>query len=156
MRDIPGYSGYAVTEDGKVWSHISQRWLSTSSTPRGHLQVNLTVEGKTRSAYVHHLVLFAYTGPRPEGLLGLHVDDDKSNNDWSNLIWDTQLENMLHAKQNGLIGKHPSRQFSDDDIRSIRLRHREGETPGSIANKLGCSHMVIRHILKGHTYKEVL
>jgi HNH endonuclease/NUMOD4 motif len=67
----------------------------------GHLTVRLTGQ---RIRYVHQLVLEAFVGPCPEGLNGLHWDDDRSNNHISNLYWGTQSENMFDSVRNN---RHP-------------------------------------------------
>jgi len=43
MKDIPGYEGrYAATEDGRVWSHISGKFLRPARAKRsGHFMVSL-------------------------------------------------------------------------------------------------------------------
>jgi hypothetical protein len=50
---------------------------------------------------VHHLVLLAFIGPRPDGLQGLHFDDDASNNSLGNLRWGTPSANMHDCIRNG-------------------------------------------------------
>lgn len=63
----------------------------------GHLSVDL---GRKRRR-IHILVLEAFVGPRPEGMLGLHRDDDKSNNAVENLYWGTYSDNAADAVRNG-------------------------------------------------------
>ena len=42
MKDIKGYEGlYAITEDGRVWSYITKRYLKQMNDKDGYLQVNL-------------------------------------------------------------------------------------------------------------------
>ena len=43
---------------------------------------------------VHSLVCEAFNGPRPEGLVCCHVDEDWRNNLPSNLEWGTQRDNL--------------------------------------------------------------
>ncbi len=50
---------------------------------------------------VHHLILEAFVGPRPDGMIGLHRDDDRTNNTVSNLRWGTYSDNRLDAFRNG-------------------------------------------------------
>lgn len=50
---------------------------------------------------VHRLVLEAFVGPCPPGLVGCHKDDDKDNNQLVNLEWNTQKVNIQQARTNG-------------------------------------------------------
>lgn len=50
---------------------------------------------------VHHVVAELFIGPRPEGLLVRHLDDDKENNCVSNLAYGTHYDNSQDAIRNG-------------------------------------------------------
>lgn len=50
---------------------------------------------------VHAVVLNAFVGPRPDGMVCRHLDDDKTNNALSNLCWGTPRENQLDVVRNG-------------------------------------------------------
>lgn len=113
-RPVVGFEGrYEVSSDGKVRS-IDQSGVGSrgrlkfrpgrelSACPagksRGHLVVNL---GR-KQRYVHHLVLEAFAGLRPEGTEARHLDDDPSNNHLDNLAWGTRRENVLDQVRNGI------------------------------------------------------
>ena len=51
--------------------------------------------------YIHHLVLEAFVGPRPQGMVGRHADDQAENNALSNLSWGTVSENNYDLVANG-------------------------------------------------------
>ena len=55
--------------------------------------------------YVHHLVAEAHHGPRPEGLLALHADDDPNNPSAGNIRWGTAAENAADAHKNRIRTK---------------------------------------------------
>ena len=111
---VPGYDGlYEVSDQGRVKSLdriVRSRWgtdkplrgriLQQSSQGR-YLVVTLYREGKPKMFMVHHLVLLAFIGPRPDGLQGLHFDDDASNNSLGNLRWGTPADNMHDCIRNG-------------------------------------------------------
>lgn len=66
---------------------------------QGHyLEVGL---GRGTRRYVHILVLEAFVGLRPPGLMGLHEDDDKLNNRVGNLRWGDRSDNQLDMVRNG-------------------------------------------------------
>lgn len=52
-----------------------------------------SLDGDQRMMYVHHAVLLAFVGPRPEGLLTRHLDGNCLNNRLDNLRYGTKSEN---------------------------------------------------------------
>lgn len=50
---------------------------------------------------VHSLVLEAFVGPCPPGMMARHLDDDPTNNSLGNLCWGTRSENSHDAVRNG-------------------------------------------------------
>lgn len=101
--DVLGYEGlYEVSSTGQV----RNKRTGLTRTPqvdsqRGHLCVLLYRNNKPVGKQISHLVLEAFVGPRPDGLLALHWDDDPLNNDLTNLRWGTHSENRLDMVRNG-------------------------------------------------------
>ena len=87
MKDIKNYEGlYAVTEDGKVWSYGSNKWLSPLNS-RGYCRVQLCKGGKVTAYLIHRLVAEAYLS-NPLNLPHVnHKDENKANNSVANLEW---------------------------------------------------------------------
>lgn len=75
--------------------------LALRPDPKGHLRITLSRPGYQDERMVHHLVLEMFVGPRPEGMHGLHWDDDKDNNRLVNLRWGTRSDNSRDAIRNG-------------------------------------------------------
>jgi hypothetical protein len=90
MRPIPGFPGYQVTSDGRVWSDVSGKFLKTSPDARGYFQVNLYREKRPTHILVHTLVLIAFVGPRPSGMECRHLNDNPQDNGLDNLRWGTR------------------------------------------------------------------
>jgi hypothetical protein len=147
MRPVKGHEGeYSVTEDGRVWSHKTGKFLKPGTTDRGYLKVTLH-----KDAFIHVLVAEAYV-PNPEGLPEVnHEDGDKANNRSSNLTWTTSQGNKIHAVQTGL---HKTR-LSMDQVREIRLRSSNGESGLSIASDYLVSPDVIWRIIKRKMYAHI-
>ena len=105
MKDIKNYEGlYAVTEDGRVWSYRSNKFM-TPAQNNGYLFVNLYKEHKLKKAYIHRLVAEAYL-PNPNNYLEVnHVDENKDNNALSNLEWCTRQYNNSYGTRNERISK---------------------------------------------------
>lgn len=53
--------------------------------------------GRGRNRSVHVLVAEAFLGPRPDGLMVCHNDNDPTNNVVANLRYDTQSSNVLDS-----------------------------------------------------------
>lgn len=104
---VQGFDLYEVSDRGSVRSlprdfpRLKGRVLKPGITPKGHRFVVLSHRGVPSTKSVHILVLEAFIGPRPEGMLGLHRDDDKSNNTVENLYWGTYSDNAADAVRNG-------------------------------------------------------
>lgn len=102
MKDIPGFEGrYAITPDGKVWSYRSQRYLSDCNSGTGYKGVRVwdMALGKMKTLKIHRLVAEAYI-PKPDwwspGMkldVG-HRDNDRTNNNVDNLVWQTRKQNL--------------------------------------------------------------
>lgn len=113
---VVGYVGvYEVSDRGRVRSldrttshgnRLRGRVLKERPLPNGRPRVNLAYNGKTVDAYPYRLVLEAFVGPCPEGMEGLHWDDNPNNNRLANLRWGTRTDNMrdMSRNENGNAG----------------------------------------------------
>ena len=93
--DIPDYPGYKVSNLGRFFSTISNKYLKLSINSRGYAQLNLGA-GKTVSAHV--IVANAFI-PNPMNKPCVnHKDHDKTNPCAYNLEWVTDSENVNYSK----------------------------------------------------------
>ena len=116
-RPVDGYGyKYEVSNQGRVRSvarevrrpnrgtyRVAERILKPRRAHHGHQYVTLFGDTKKdrRHFGVHRLVLAAFVGPCPEGMEACHNDGDPSNNQVSNLRWDTRSANMLDKVRHG-------------------------------------------------------
>jgi len=126
MKDIKGYEGlYAITRDGRIWSYpkpcssINGIWLKQSKITTKRIikkdyqawTVLLYKDNKAKRFLSHRLVGLTYI-PNPDNLPQInHKDGNPLNNRVSNLEWATQIQNMQHAQENGLIPQHTEKQM---------------------------------------------
>ena len=82
---------------------VYERILKQFKTSDGYYAVNLVDKenGKRKQFRVHRLVLLAFKGAPPEGMVACHNDGDTSNNKLSNLRWDTQQGNQRDRIRHG-------------------------------------------------------
>lgn len=175
-RDIPGFPGYCVGNDGSVWTSrrtgpkrtehslqktiIQHRWkrLNPDVIKRGYLRVTL-FPGRHRFL-VHQLVLLAFVGPCPEGMEGCHFPDPSPhNNRVENLRWGTKKDNMQDRDKHGQTAKgskHGCSKLTEDVVKKIREEYAVGDTSHSkLAKKYNISPPSIWFILHRVTWRHV-
>jgi hypothetical protein len=150
FRPIEGYPGYRVSRSGEIessWTRhgravvLTETWLPLRPARRrwGHLTVNLSRDGKKTCRFVHRLVLEAFVGPCPAGLICCHNDGDPSNNDVANLRWDTHKANSDDMLKHGRrkMGSQINAKLIEGDVVEIRRLRAEGVRMGDLAAKYG-------------------
>ena len=154
MKDIIGYEGqYAVTEDGKVWSYKTKRFLVTSVHRNGYIKVSLWKNNKQKTYFMHRLVAEAFI-PNPDNLPQVnHKDENKTNNCVSNLEWCThKYNNNYGSKRDATKGvNNPKAKLNEDDIVEIRKLykpHSKSNGAKALAEKFGVSYHHIYHIVR--------
>ena len=96
--EVINYPNYLIYEDGRVWSKPRRgregMFLKPVKDECGYLQVNLCKKGKPKKTKrIHRLVGIHYI-PNPENKRDVHhIDGNKQNNNISNLMWCSQIEN---------------------------------------------------------------
>ena len=158
MKQIIG--DYFVTEDGKIWSNKTNKYIAQRIGSKGYYLVNLSINGKCKTYQVHRLVAEAFI-PNPENYPVInHKDGNKHNNHFENLEWCTYQHNAQHAVENGLIAHAvgvatSNGQFLEKDIRDIRVLRSNGMSQSKIASLYHVTKGAIQQILNGNTYKWV-
>ena len=174
MKDIPEYEGlYAVTEDGRVWSH-PRSWFMTSPTntieqirpgrflklcarKNGYFYVCLRKGNAKRACTVHRLVALTYI-PNPENKPQVnHKDTNKLNNAVSNLEWATRKENAEHAVKNGCYKavrgeQNGASKLTEASVQEMRRLRKEGADVRDLVERFGVSEKAVYAVLSGTTW----
>ncbi len=112
-KDIEGYEGlYQVSNLGNVKSlgnggsnASREKLLKTHKNQKGYLRVRLCKEGKTKNHLIHRLVAVEFIeNPNNYSQLN-HRDEDKTNNQVTNLEWCDCLYNINYGTRNQRISK---------------------------------------------------
>lgn len=110
-KDIEGYEGlYQISNLGRVKSldrvitykdgrkrKFYSKVLKPLPDKDGYFHVNLLKNRKCAHPTIHGLVAKRFIGERPEGYVINHIDENKANNEASNLEYVTQKENVNHG-----------------------------------------------------------
>lgn len=154
-KQIPSEPGYEVSDLGRVRSvdRVVQAKKGPRRCPGKELKPGLSSNGYLtvacgfrNSRLVHELLLEAFFGPRPFGMIGFHRDDVRTDNTKDNLKWATPSSNNKNITRLG------GRRFTYAEADQIRLRLKSGETPLQVAADVGCTRRHIYHINNGVQY----
>ena len=104
-KDVVDYEGlYKVSSFGRIWSVKTDRELNPSlSSGKRYFTVVLYKNKQRKSKLVHRLVAESFIENLYNKPYVNHKDGDKINNCLENLEWCTQLQNVQHAKSNGIL-----------------------------------------------------
>jgi hypothetical protein len=113
---IPEHPGYEASDQGRIRTvtrRVSRgpgrgtRWVygrvlkARLNPDSNRYYVGVWLNSKMELHSVHTLVLKAFVGPRPDGLVACHNDGDPTNNRLENLRWDTQSSNIADSIRQG-------------------------------------------------------
>lgn len=146
---------YQVSDWGRVFNLRSRKFLRGTVTASGYRQVQLSRPGsRPRFRLVHALVLEAFVGPRPPGLVCDHLSADKLDNSRTNLEWVTPAENVRRAARAGLLRTNPPRgerhykaKLTDCRVKAIRTKRRNGVSTRQLAREYGVSLDTVRKVV---------
>lgn len=116
-KSVVGYEGlYEVSNMGRLRSlertfvnrngitrRFKGRVLALNPRNGWYATSTLRKDGVTTEVYIHHLVMAAFIGPRPDGLIIAHRDDNKHNNLLSNLRYTTPGDNTADIIRNNTV-----------------------------------------------------
>lgn len=134
------------------------RVLRFGRLARRYRAVTLCYNGIQDKRYVHELVLEAFVGPRPAGMVCRHLNGYSLDNRDSNLRWGTMLENSNDSRIHGTIShgdRHPASTITESCARRIATALRNGEIHRVIAEREGCSRGIVTKIAGGTHWARV-
>lgn len=168
-KDIDGFPGYRVGDDGSVWSRrlpirggrMGSEWHRLNPVPRRrYLRAGLWQNSKLHWVSVHKLVLEAFVGPCPDGMEGCHFPDpDRTNNAVSNLRWDTPAGNTADSMELDRIVKgsdHKDAKITEADVPVIRGLVAGGMSRRAVAKRYGLSNVCVNAIVNRTSWKHVV
>lgn len=168
-KDIPGIPNYQASNFGRIkrLRHtrtykkysctFKEKLLKLTITAFGYLHVNI----HSRCYLVHRLVLLAFVGPVPKGLVTNHIDGNKQNNKIENLEITTYTENHLHAFRLGLRKplqgeKAGNVKITDKQVKEIRRLYAGGQYyQKELAKKFKVSQQLVSRVIRKEIWKHL-
>lgn len=147
---IPGFEGrYEVSDLGRVRSHQG-RLLRPGLASHGYYTVALQQQSYT----LHQLVLLAFVGPRPDGMVARHLSGVKADSRLANLEWASTTRNLQdikwHNPPNGT-----NRKLTPAAASAIKARLLSGDPTDAIGREFGVSGRTVRYIRSQERHADV-
>lgn len=102
-KEYPDNKNYIIYSDGRIYSKCSSIFLTPKIDKAGYANVTFCDKGKRRYFKVHQLVARMFI-PNPNNYDQVnHLDENKLNNDVSNLEWSTPYLNSNYGTRNKRI-----------------------------------------------------
>lgn len=121
-KPIKGFETYEISSYGKVRNAVTGKVLAQRL--HEYFLVNLYKNGKLSTKLVHRLVAGAFI-PNPSHLPCVnHKDENKKNNNVSNLEWCTYKQNCNYGTRNSRISQHNTGKkynYSSNENRKIKV-----------------------------------
>jgi len=148
-KEIPGYPNYEVSDQGEVRNIETSRVRKLQHHRGGYSLVRLCHEGRWQDYTVHHLLMLAHCGERPDGYHICHLDGDPSNNVLSNLVYGTASENQRHSVQHGTQVGH---KLNERKVRVIRGLYKLDYSVNRLSQMFGVNTTAIYRVIRRITY----
>lgn len=154
------YPNYAVSSQGDVINNLTGKKLNPfTRNSLGYKAVNIKEKGSKNFKFVslHRLVLLALN-PDEEQKVVNHIDNNPSNNYFSNLEWCTQSHNrkhsFLHGKSSYVGAKNNMSKLTEHEV--LIIKNMLGKTTiEQIAEKFNVTISCIHSIKYGYTWKHL-
>ena len=160
FKQIKDYENYLISNEGRVFSYYTKKFLKPGKGSHGYLTVNLYKNDGGKSHSIHRLVANAFI-PNVLGKRTInHMDGIKTNNFSTNLEWNTQKENNHHAYDTGLKDnkgiKNGRAKLSENQVLEIRKLYKAGEyTKTALGKMFGVSDVHIGSIIRRELWNHI-
>lgn len=92
-KKIKGYDNYKINQNGDILNKKGHK-LSPAKNGAGYLFVLLCKDGYCKPEAIHRLVAIHFVENKENKPVVHHIDENKTNNNYLNLKWCTQKENL--------------------------------------------------------------
>lgn len=160
-KDVVGFEGlYAVSSEGRVMKKSGRMLKTDAHGHHGYHKAEMRRGDYIKREYVHRMVLAAFVGPCPGGMMCRHLDGNPTNNRVENLAWGTPQENVDDAVRHGTIKRTrvkrlprmhrgPRRKLSERRFAEMMKDLAGGMNQTQAAKKYGMSQPWVNKVVKG-------
>ncbi len=158
----PGFEGlYEVSNIGRVRSvarvtvagqPLRGKLFVLQVCTNGYMAVNFRKDGKSIRCLIHRLVLQAFVGPAPEGMVCCHNNGVRTDNRVENLRWDTIANNHADKRLHGTVTagiRNPAAKVTDEQVEEIIRLRRTGKLLRELKVQFGLSEGHISDLCQG-------
>lgn len=101
FKAISNFSDYLISQDGRIYSNRSRKFLKLNPEKRGYVPVSLVDDGgNIKCKKLHRLVWETFNGPIPDGYEINHKNEIRNDNRLENLELLTHKENLNYGNHN--------------------------------------------------------
>jgi hypothetical protein len=168
-REVPGFSSYLAGSDGSIFSCLAQvrggqKWVRGESWRQltggkghgGYPYVTIVRDdGRQASVPIHRMVLRAFRGPLPKGMVTRHLNGNPKDNRLCNLTYGTYAENAADRdihKRTACGESSPKSKLTAAEVMEIRRLHASGMSKHKLARMFPVSRSNIHHIVSRHSW----
>jgi hypothetical protein len=154
VRPVPGWPGLSVSAAGAIYGPKGLRKVQPGTNGYSYIAVRRPGRPLPAKLRIHHAVLLAWVGPRPEGHEGRHLNGDHDDNRADNLAWSTHLANIADKEAHGtmLRGAAAGRaKLSEGDVRAMRAAW-PGESYAALGRRFGVSKSTAHAAVSGRRW----
>lgn len=145
-----------IYSDGRQYSYRGKVLRPAVTDKGGHLSVAPSVNGKPKTMAVHQLVMEAFAGPRPRGLIVCHGPGGVQDNRLANLSYGSHVKNSGEDRlRDGTLihgDSHQGARLTEATVLECRRRYAAGETQTALAAEYGVSGACMSLAMRGITW----
>jgi hypothetical protein len=159
FREIPGYEGYYVTQNGVIVSTRkgAPKVVKTQVNDEGYHVLITSIDGFRTSLRRARAIALAWI-PNDDPINKIHAchnDGSKDNDTVSNIRWGTFVENMADKRIHGTgYTGGPVKKLDDAKATAIRMAHSAGRAIRALALEYNVDRQTIRRCVNYVTYQE--
>lgn len=130
------YDNIEVSNYGRIYNTKTERFIGTVGT-NDYIKVRVKIGNDYRTIEAHRIIAETLVSGYQPGYVVHHIDENKTNNNITNLRWVTQSENLLLATKPKKYYK-----LSEDQHNEVKELYAGGKSLIEITNIMNNKHSI--------------